>query len=165
MDRGPGQGHRAKDAAADAPFQRAKWGLSEPNPLAPGPAPNLGRFPLPFPHAIQGDREKKEKNLQERLYNGSQPASQIAQPMSTRSQRARAGSRVLQPSVTTQRGMGNLHLPPVQVPHTLFQALGLAEQHKPSAHPPTQGFPYFLTGSYCFYRPVPPRARLVCSHC
>lgn len=85
----------------------SEWGLSEPNPIYPlVQLPTWGDFLYLSHHTTQEDPEerKKKKNLQERLCNGSQPACHIALPMSTRSQKARAGSRVLQPSVTTQRG-------------------------------------------------------------
>lgn len=95
MDRGPGQGHKGQGCCSRGPFpeqgqSRASVSLTP----SPGPAPNLERLPLPFPTHHQGrPGEERKKPAGERLYNGSQPACHIAQPMRcTRSQRARAGS-------------------------------------------------------------------------
>lgn len=53
---------RAKDAAAEAPFQsRVRWGLSEPNPI-PWSTSQPGEISSAFPIILtQEDREKKEK--------------------------------------------------------------------------------------------------------
>lgn len=60
---------RAKDAAAEAPFQsRLRWGLSEPNPI-PWSTSQPGEISSAFPIILtQEDREKKEKSLLETDY-------------------------------------------------------------------------------------------------
>lgn len=79
------------------PLSRAglEWGLSELNPV-PWSSSRHGETPSTFPNTPPRKtrrRKKKKKPAGERLYNGSQPACHIAQPMRcTRSQRARAGS-------------------------------------------------------------------------
>lgn len=74
---------RAKDAAAEAPFQsRVRWGLSEPNPI-PWSSSQPGEISSAFPIILtQGEERKKPTG--DRLYNGNQPGCHIAQPMSTK---------------------------------------------------------------------------------
>lgn len=145
------------------PLSRAgsEWGLSEPNPI-PWPSSQPGGSPSTFPFTPEKGRKKK-KNLLERLYNGSQPACHIAQPMrSTRSQRARAGSR---PSRhTAPHGQGDGQPAPAFCPSPPHPVPGLAEAAQAPSHPPAEGFPYFLAGSCFFSRLMPARARLVCLH-
>lgn len=112
------------------PLSRAgsEQGLSELRPI-PRSSSQPGETASTFQHTTKEDQEKKEKNLLERDYitAASQPVTSpsLGGALEAREPEQRAGA--LQPHITTQRGMGNLHLPPVQVPHTLFQPLGLAE--------------------------------------
>lgn len=135
------------------PLSRAgsERGLSEPKPI-PWSSSQPGETASTFPNTPQRKtRRRKKKNLLERDYitAASQPVTSpsLGGALEAREPEQRAGA--LQPHITTQRGMGNRHLPPVQVPHTLFQPLGLAETARALCPSPNTRLP-ILSGWVLF---------------
>lgn len=96
MDRRPGQGHKDQGCCSRDPFpEKGQSGASVKLNHIPWSSSQSGEILSTSPNTPprKTRRRKKKKPAGERLYNGSQPACHIAQPMRcTRSQRARAES-------------------------------------------------------------------------
>lgn len=164
MGRGPGQGHESKGCCGRGllPEQGQSGGLREPSPMPWAQLPTReisSTFPILPPRKTR--RRERKKPAGERLYNGSQPACHIAQPISTRSQRAGAGSS--SPVSPHGGGWATCTCLLSKSPTLCSRPWAFSRGSTcPVPIPPTQGFPYFLTGSCCFCRPMAARARHVC---
>lgn len=166
MGRGPGQGHESKGCCGRGllPEQGQSGGLSEPSPMPWAQLPTReisSTFPILPPRKTR--RREKKKNLLERDYitAASQPVtSPSLLALGARGPEQGPPAQCHHTEGDGQPAPASCPSPPHSVPGPGLSRGGTS----PVPIPPTQGFPYFLTGSCCFCRPMAARARHVCLH-